>query len=246
MVGLEAVTGVLEYLRSGIVRNAVNYPSVPAEELKRLQPYLALTERMGRLLAQLAVGRIRGMGLRYYGELAGENHEMLVGATLMGLFREVLSRSVTLVNARPIAEQRGLEIVESLSSRPRNFRSLVSLKLHTSEGEHWVEGAVFEPDQPRLVRLDGVEVEAPLAGTLLVVRNHDQPGVIGEVGSVLGRHGINIATFALGRSDAGAIGVIRVGTNGPGGAPAGPGVGRNVLDEIRRIPAVQSVCLARL
>ena len=246
MVGLEAVTGVLEYLRSGIVRNAVNYPSVPAEELKRLQPYLALTERMGRLLAQLAIGRIRGVGLRYYGELAGENHEMLVGATLMGLFREVLSRSVTLVNARPIAEQRGLEIVESLSSRPRNFRSLVSLKLHTSEGEHWVEGAVFEPDQPRLVRLDGVEVEAPLAGTLLVVRNHDQPGVIGEVGSVLGRHGINIATFALGRSDAGAIGVIRVGTNGSGGTPAGPDVGRNVLDEIRRIPAVQSVCLARL
>ena len=243
LVGLEAVTGVREYLRAGVVRNAVNYPSVAPEEFKRLQPYLALTERMGRLLAQLAGGRISGVGLRYYGELATEDHELLVGSTLVGLFREVLSRSVTLVNARTIAEQRGLEIVESRSSRARSFRSLVSLKLHTSDGEHWAEGAVFEPDQPRLVRLDGVEVEAPLAGTLIVVRNHDRPGVIGEVGSVLGRHGINIATFALGRGAAGAIGVVRIGSDG---GASSPGVSPDVLDEIRRIPAVQSVRLARL
>ena len=245
LVGLEAATGVREYLRAGIVRNAVNYPSVNAEEFQRLQPYLTLTERMGRLLAQLSGGRISGVGLRYYGALAEETHEMLVGSTLVGLFGEMLSEAVTLVNARSVAEQRGLEIVESRSSRPRNFTSLISLKLHADGCEYWAEGAVFEPDQPRLVRLDGVEVEVPLdAGTLIVIRNHDRPGVIGEVGTILGRHGINIATFALGRDDAGAIGVVRVGTHGA--AAPEPEVSDAVLDEIRSATAVQSACLVRL
>ena len=245
LVGLEAATGVREYLRAGIVRNAVNYPSVNAEDFQRLQPYLTLTERMGRLLAQLSGGRINGVGLRYYGALAEETHEMLVGSTLVGLFGEMLSEAVTLVNARSVAEQRGLEIVESRSSRPQNFTSLISLKLHADGCEYWAEGAVFEPDQPRLVRLDGVEVEVPLdAGTLIVIRNDDRPGVIGKVGTILGRHGINIATFALGRNDAGAIGVVRVGTHGA--AAPEPEVSDAVLDEIRSATAVQSACLVRL
>jgi len=246
LVGLEAATGVREYLRSGIARNAVNYPSLAPDELRGLRPYLVLAERLGSFLAQLAQGRIAGVGLRYYGQLADRPHEMLVGATLVGLLGQVLSQAVTLVNARTVAGQRGLEIVESRSSRPRNFTSLLSLKLRTSDGELWAEGAVFEPERPRLVRLDGVEVEAPLEGTLVVVRNRDQPGVIGEVGSVLGRHGINIATFALGRGAGGAVGVVRVGPRELTGASAEPGVTGAVLDEIRGIGAVESAGLIRL
>ena len=247
LVSVEAVTSVREYLRAGVVRNAVNYPSVNAEEFQQLQPYLVLTERMGRLLAQLSGGRVSGIGLRYYGALADESHEMLVGSALIGLFREVLSTTVTLVNARSVAEQRGLEVVESRSSRPRNFTSLVSLKLHADGREYWAEGAVFEPDQPRLVRLDGVEVEAPLdEGTMIVIRNNDQPGVIGEVGTILGRHGINISTFALGRDDAGAIGVVRVGLGSAGAGSNEPDVSDAVLEEIRRAAAVCSAELVRL
>ena len=246
LVSLSAATGVREYLQTGFARNAVNYPSIAPDELRGLRPYLVLAERLGSLLAQLAHGRIAGVGLRYYGQLADQPHEMLVGATLVGLLGQVLSQTVTLVNARAAAEQRGLEIVESRSSRPRNFTSLVSLKLHTSDGELWAEGALFEPGQPRLVRLDGVEVEAPLEGTLIVIRNRDQPGVIGEVGSVLGRHGINIETFALGRGAGGAVGVVRVGPGGPAGAPAEPDVTCEVLDEIRGIAAVDAVGLIRL
>ena len=122
----------------------------------------------------------------------------------------------------------------------------MSLKLHTSDGELWAEGALFEPEQPRLVRLDGVEVEAPLEGSLIVIRNRDQPGVIGEVGSILGRHGINIATFALGRGAGGAVGVVRVGPGGREGAPAEPDVAGEVLDEIRGIAAVDAAGLIRL
>ena len=248
LVGLEAATGVREYLQSGFARNAVNYPSIAPDELRALRPYLLLAERLGSLLGQLAQSPIAGVGLRYYGKLADEPHEMLVSATLVGLLGQVLSQEITLVNARAAAEQRGLEITESRSSRPRNFTSLVSLKLHTSEGELWAEGALFEPEQPRLVRLDGVEVEAPLEGILIVIRNRDQPGVIGEVGSILGRHGINIATFALGRGAGGAIGVVRVGARSlaEGENHADPEVTHDVLEEIRGIPAVESAGLIRL
>ena len=98
-----------------------------------------------------------------------------------------------------------IDIVESRSTRPRHFTSLLSLKLHTSDGERWAEGTVYAPNNPRLVSVRGINVEAPLAGTMLIICNDDQPGVIGEVGTILGRQGVNIANFALGRNDTGAI-----------------------------------------
>ncbi len=245
-VALETATCVREFLRAGMVRNAVNFPSVAPDEFKRLQPYVTLAERLGSLLAQLTDGRTEAVGIRYYGALAESNNEILVGATLVGLFRHVLSSAVTLVNARSVAKQRGVEIIESRSSRPRNFTSLISLKLHTSDGELWIEGAVFEPDSARLVLLDGVEVEAPLEGTLIVIRNNDQPGVIGEVGSILGRHGINIATFALGRSAGGAVGVVSVESDASPTASGPPPISTAVLDEIRSVRAVRRAGLVRL
>ena len=120
-----------------------------------------------------------------------------------------VERRVHRERARGGAE-RGIDIVESRSSRSRHFTSLVSIKLHTSDGERWVEGTVFEPNSPRLVSVRGVNVEAPLAGTMLIIANDDQPGVIGEVGTILGRHGVNIANFALGRNETGAVGVVNV------------------------------------
>ena len=251
LVSVDAATSVREFLRAGIVRNAVNYPSVTPEEVKRLQPYVRLAERLGGLLGQLAAGRPHTVSLRYYGALADGSTEMLVGGALVGLFRHVLSSAATLINARTVAAQRGLEVIESRSSRPRNFTGLISLKLHTSAGELWAEGAVFEPDSPRLVRLDGVEVEVSLEGTLIVIHNHDRPGVIGEIGSILGRHGINIAAFALGRGAAGAVGVVRVESHL---APAveshlAPAedveVGAAVLEDIQGVAAVSSVAVVR-
>ncbi len=244
LVGVDAATSVREFLRSGIVRNAVNYPSVAPEEVKRLQPYVRLAERLGGILGQLARGRPHTVALRYYGALADGSTEMLAGASLVGLFRHVLSSEATLVNARTVAAQRGLEVIESRSSRPRNFTGLLSLKLHTSAGELWAEGAVFEPDSPRLMRLDDVEVEVPLEGTLIVIRNDDRPGVIGEIGSILGRHGINIAAFALGRGAAGAVGVVRVESHLAQAQEVE--IGAAVIEEIQRVPAVSSAAVVRL
>ncbi len=199
LVGLDVAAGVRDYLQHGVVRNAVNFASVPAEEFKRLHPFMVLGERLGQAAAQLTQGRTDGIGIRYYGGLAEGGNELIAGSVLVGFLRHVLSGGVTLVNARRLAAERGIDVVETRSARTRRFTSLLSLKLHTSEGERWVEGTIFEQSGPRLVLLDGIPIEAPLAGALIVIRNQDTPGVIGEVGSVLGKHGVNIANFALGR-----------------------------------------------
>jgi D-3-phosphoglycerate dehydrogenase len=238
LVGLETAASVIDFLRDGTVRNAVNFPSIGAEEFARLRPYLRLGEGLGALLGQLARGRTHAVGIRYYGTLNGAQTDPVAAAVLTGLFAPMLSTPVTLVNARAIAAARSVEVVESRSSRQRTFTSLVSVKLHTSEGERWAEGAVFEPESPRLVLLDGVDVEAPLGGTLIVIRNVDRPGVIGEVGTLLGRHGINIASFALGRAEDAAVGIVNI---DEGAQP----IPEAVLDEIRRVPAVREAVLIR-
>ena len=144
LVGVETSAALRDFLRDGIIRNAVNFPSVSAEEFSRLRPFIELGERLGAFLAQMNEGHAHGLGVRYYGELSQGRNDMIVNAVLVGLFRPILSSGVTLVNARSVAAERGIEIVESRSSRPRNYTSLLSVKLNTSEGERWVEGAVFE------------------------------------------------------------------------------------------------------
>ncbi len=210
LVGVETAAALRDFLRDGIIRNAVNFPSVSAEEFSRLRPFVDLGERLGAFLAQLNDGRAQSLGVRYYGDLSEGRNDMIVNAVLVGLFKPILETGVTPVNARSVAKDRGIEIVESRSSRPRNYTSLVSVKLHTSDGEKWVEGAVFERTVPRLVLIDGIGIEAPLAGTMIVIRNNDQPGVIGEIGTILGKHGVNIGNFALGREGKNAVGVVIV------------------------------------
>jgi D-3-phosphoglycerate dehydrogenase len=117
----------------------------------------------------------------------------------------------------------------------------VSLKVLTSSGERWVEGTIFGQNSPRLVSARGVTVEAPLSGTILMIANDDQPGVIGEVGTILGRHRVNIASFALGRSDLGAIGVVNVDAD-----TGGPGALDGALDAIRKVPAVREAWIIKL
>jgi D-3-phosphoglycerate dehydrogenase len=238
LVGVETAAAVRDFLRDGVIRNAVNFPALPADTFARLQPYLTLAERLGTLVAQMGEARTSQVGVRYYGELAEGNNELIASAVLAGFFRTMLSSSVTLVNARAVAAERGVEVVESRSTRVRNFTRLLSVKLLTSEGERWVEGTVVEPHGPRLVLVDGVPVEAPLNGAQIIIKNNDQPGVIGAIGTVLGRHGVNIATFALGRSPQGAVGVVGVDDEAL--------VTDRVMQELRHIPAVKSAELVRL
>jgi D-3-phosphoglycerate dehydrogenase / 2-oxoglutarate reductase len=245
LVSVDTANAVRDFLRDGVIRNAVNFPSVSLEEYNRLRPYLLLAERLGSVAAQMGEARTEAVGVRYYGGLASEDNTQVLGAAvLVGLLRAMLSSGVTPVNARAVASRRGIEMVESRSSRPRNFTSLISVKLQTSSGERWVEGTAFENGSLRLVLVNGVAVEAPLEGTVLIIANRDQPGVIGDVGSLLGRHRVNIANFALGRSSEGAVGVVNVDEVADGGA--GGVVDEAVLAEIRAVPAVRAAWVIRL
>ena len=248
LVGIETAAAVRDYLQSGTISNAVNFPSVRGDDAAQLRPFMTLAERMGALLTQVATGRTHQIGVRSYGALLTAHAPLLASAAVAGVLRPILGASaVTAVNGRAVAAHRGIEIIESHSSRPRDFSNLLSLKLHTTDGEYWVEGTVFEGGTPRVELIDGVDIEAPLEGTLLVIRNEDLPGVIGEVGTILGRHRINIGSFSLGRgrgalrSGSGhALGVINL-DGGQDSAALDEAV-----KELKNVPAIRQVCVVRL
>ncbi len=242
LVGIETAATVRDFLRDGMVRNAVNFPAIQPDELQRLQPWIRLSDQLGTLASQMGTARIEALGVRYYGALA-ENRgvDVLAASAAAGVLRPILSSGVSIVNARAVARARGIDIVESRSSRSRHFTSLVSIKLTTDAGDRWVEGTVFEPNSPRLVSVRGVEVEAPLGGTMIIIANEDQPGVIGEVGTILGRHTVNIANFALGRGEGGAIGVVNVDEE-----PAAPGRLERAIEELRQVATIREAWIVRL
>ena len=242
LVGLDTAAAVRDFLRDGIVRNAVNFPSLHPDELQRLQPWIRLVDAMATILANMGPARIEALGVRYYGALADSRAaEVIAASAAAGVLRPILSGGVSMVNARAAARERGIEIVETRSTRARHFTSLVSLKLHTSDGERWVEGTVFEPNTPRLVSVLGINVEAPLSGTMVIICNDDQPGVIGEVGTILGRHGVNIANFALGRNETGAVGIVNVDEE-----KSAPQKLDAAIAVIRQVEAVRDVWVVRL
>src|SRR5262249_12617227 len=206
-----------------------------------LRPGSRAADRVGALVSQLGAARVESLGVRYYGTLAeSRGVEVLAASAAAGALRPILSGGVSIVNARSAARDRGIDIIESRSSRARHFTNLLSIKLHTDAGERWVEGTVFEPDSLRLVSLRGIDVEAPLNGTMLIVANDDQPGVIGEVGTILGRHRVNIANFALGRGNGGAVGIVNVDEE-PGSTELD-----RAVDEIRCVPAIREAWVVRL
>jgi D-3-phosphoglycerate dehydrogenase len=190
----------------------------------------------------MGTARIEALGVRYYGALVeSRGVDVLAASAAAGMLRPILSGGVSIVNARAAALARGIDIVESRSSRTRHFTSLVSIRLTTDSDDRWVEGTVFEPNSPRLVSVRGVDVEAPLGGTMLIIANDDQPGVIGEVGTILGRHQVNIANFALGRGERGAIGVVNVDEDG-----VGPEKLEHAIEELRKVPAIREAWVVRI
>ena len=241
LVGMDTAATVRDFLLNGVVRNAVNFPSVHPDEMQRLQPWIRLADRLGALISQMGTARIEAIGVRYYGALVeSRGVDVLAASAAAGALRPILSGGVSMVNARAAARERGIDIVESRSSRARHFTSLLSVKLHTDTGERWVEGTVFGHDSLRLVSVRGIDVEAPLGGTMLIIRNDDQPGVIGEVGTILGRHRVNIANFALGRGEGGAIGIVNVDD-----VPGSDNIER-AMHEIRRVSAIRDAWVIRL
>jgi D-3-phosphoglycerate dehydrogenase len=239
LVGVETATALRDFLKTGVIRNAVNFPSLAAEEFQKLQPFVRVARMLGALLGQMGAAPIEGVSVRYYGELASGPNPLIVSSVLQGLLRTVISTPVTPVNARAIAAERGIDVTESHSPRPRSYTSLLSVRLHTAEGDRWVEGTVVH-DEAHLALLNGVQVDAPLGGSMILLMNNDTPGVIGAVGTILGRYGINIANFALGRNERGAVGVVSVDDED------GTALTKAVMDEIRAVAPVKSAWAVRV
>jgi D-3-phosphoglycerate dehydrogenase len=245
-VGYQIALQVKEYLKDGVIQNAVNVPSVSHDEYLELQPYIVLAERLGSFLAQASEGTLEEISLRYTGHIAEWKTELIRNAAIKGVLNEALEEKANLVNAAAIAASRGLRVHEA--RKPRSSMggsgSVLSLFLKTASEEHLVKGAVLHRHTPRLLHVDGIEVEAPLERSLIYMRNRDVPGVIGKVGTILGKHKINIADFSLGR---------RAG-NGKPGAPrqaiavvhVDGRVPEAVLAELRKVPAVEQAKAIRL
>lgn len=199
IVGVLIAQQVLEYLRSGVAVNAVNMPSLAPEQYRKLSPYIELAQRLGAFAAQIAPGNPKAVRLAYMGQIAENNTHLVRNAGLAGVLNRFLSQKVNVVNSMQIAAQRGLAVAERHEKRAVHTDS-VGLELETDSGLTTVVGAVLL-GKPRLIQVDGIYCETPLSGHLTFMKNRDVPGVIGHVGTVLGRRGINIANFSLGRQE---------------------------------------------
>jgi D-3-phosphoglycerate dehydrogenase len=213
-VGVQIARQVRDYLKSGVVQNAVNMPSLTHEEYATLAPYINLAARMGAFLAQAGKSGIEAVHLIYSGKLGEAKTEMVRNAAVAGLLEGL--DNVNPINASTVAEARGIRVHEEKEESHRGgAASVLSMVLHTPAGTSRATGTVIHGEQPRLLEFDGIDIETPLAGNLLVCRNNDVPGVIGQIGSMLGENGVNIANFALGRERSGpkpvkALAVVQV------------------------------------
>ncbi|MFZ5748889.1 MAG: phosphoglycerate dehydrogenase [Pseudomonadota bacterium] len=206
-VAIQVAEQMADYLVSGGVTNALNMPSLSAEEAPRVKPYMALAEKLGSLVGQLAHGELRNIAIEVEGAAAELNQKPITGAVLAGLMR-VHSDTVNMVNAPFLAKERGLDVREVRHDREGDYHTLVRVTVGTDAGDRSVAGTLFGNAAPRLVELFGIKVEADLAGYMLYIVNEDRPGFIGRLGTTLGEAGVNIGTFHLGRRDAGGEAVL--------------------------------------
>jgi D-3-phosphoglycerate dehydrogenase / 2-oxoglutarate reductase len=238
IVGIRIAEQVRDYLLQGVARNAVNMPSISPEEYKKLEPYIALGEKLGAFVTQIAGERTEEVRISYDGGLADLNTHLVKNAVLKGILNQVLSEPANLVNAGALAQARGLEVIELRSARRAAFSNSLGIALRTEAGAATVLGMVGLRGTPRILGINDIDIEVPLRGIILYIRNQDVPGVIGRVGTILGNRNVNIANFALGRNQQTneALGLVNVDNPVP----------EEVLAEIRAIPAVRAARIVEI
>jgi D-3-phosphoglycerate dehydrogenase len=232
-VALQVAEQMSDYLIQGAVTNALNMPSISAEDAPRLRPYLKLAEQLGSFAGQITETNIKAVRIEYEGEIAGLNVKPLTAVILAGLLTPLLD-SVNMVSAPVIARERDIEVAETKIDRASDYNTLIRVIVTTEQRTRSVSGSLFGGEKPRIVGIEDVSLEAELSEHMLFVRNEDKPGFIGNLGSVLGKAGINIATFHLGRKAAGGDAIALVAVDQP------------VTDElVREVAALPSVVRVR-
>ena len=231
-VALQVAEQISDFLLTGAVTNAVNMPSVTAEEAPRLMPYMALCRNLGAFAGQLTharEGMLRRVIIEFEGHAAELNHRPLTAAVLAGLLTPMME-GVNMVNAPVAARERGIDVSETVHDRPSEYQTLVRVTVETDKLTRSVSGTLFAGARPRIVEIKGIRVEADFAPHMLYVTNQDKPGFIGQFGATLAGAGINIATFHLGRAEPGGDAICLVAVD--------EGVPEDVLSMVRTLPLV--------
>jgi D-3-phosphoglycerate dehydrogenase len=229
---LQVAEQMADYLVNGGVTNALNMPSLSAEEAPKLRPYMTLAQRLGSLVGQLAHGNLTEISIEREGAAASLSGKPIDAAVLAGLMQRY-SDAVNMVNAPYLAKERGLDVRSVRHEREGVYHTLLRVTVATSQGPRSVAGTLFGTDQPRLVEIFGIGIEAELSGNMLYIVNEDAPGFIGRIGTLLGESGINIGTFHLGRRDAGGEAVLLLSVD--------EAVPPEVIEKAGQLPGVRRV-----
>ncbi|MFU8818233.1 MAG: phosphoglycerate dehydrogenase [Desulfurivibrio sp.] len=227
-----------DYLLNGTVVNAVNVPSVSAEVLAHVGPYVTLAEMMGAMHMQVAKGGVEEINIEYCGDLAEQTTTSITVAFLKGLFTPILKEAVNYVNAPLIARERGIKVVESKTERSDDFLNLMVVKVRTDQGENVMAGTVFGKKEPRLVRFNTFRLEALPRGPMLFVYNNDVPGVIGRLATTIGDAGINISRMTVGREQDSGRNIILLNTDNL--------VSRELLEKVRTLDNINDAMVLDL
>ncbi len=228
-VAIQIAEQMADYLMRGAVTNALNMPSITAEEAPRLKPFIALAENLGKFAGQLTETSVKAIEVVYAGGVARLNTRPMTAAAVAGVLRPMLAE-VNIVNAPLIAKERGIAIAETYRDDAENFESVIRLRIVTERQDRTVSGALFG-QTPRIVEIKEVEMEASFAPHMLYVTNADKPGFIGALGQTLGAANVNIATFNLGRSAPGADAIALLAVDEP--------VSDATLEKVRGLPNVK-------
>ncbi len=231
-VAVQVAEQMSAYLLDGAISNAINFPSISAEEAPRLKPYVKLAEQLGSFAGQLTESSLQSIKIEYIGEVAEMNTKALTSAVVAGLLRPLMS-DVNMVSAPVMAKERGIVIEEATRGEEGAYQTYVRLTIKSERQERSVAGTVFSDGRPRLIQVKGINMEAELTPHMLYVTNEDQPGFIGKFGGLMGEAGVNIATLNLGRDHPGGNAICLVAVDEK--------VSDEVIASVRNLAQVQGV-----
>jgi len=216
-VAQELAETLRDYFLTGAIRNAVNLPALDAEQFKELEPFLLLCEKLGKFVTQMVGGPIQSLEIEYSGDISQKNTTPLTLATLKGFLTPILGEKVNVVNAPHLAKERELKWTETKTNQTADYTSLITLRVSSGTKKYSISGTLLAKNSPRIVAIDGLSVDVVPEGTMVLYTNVDKPGVIGYVGTVLGKNKINIAAMQVGRKSTGdeAITVVNVDADVP-------------------------------
>jgi len=230
-VAVSVAEQIVDYLLHGVIKNAVNVPSVSANLLERVKPYLVLAERLGAFQSQILKGGMTEVSIEYQGEMAGFDTKPMTVCVLKGLLTPILKDVVNFVNAPILARDRGIRVIESKTDTVDDFLNLITLRVKTQKMASSISGTLFGKYEPRIVRLNKFRLEAIPEGHMLLIYNEDKPGVIGSIGVTLGKHQINIEQMQVGQEKEKGENIILLTTDRAVSDPA--------LKELTALPSVK-------